>query len=93
VKRPIVYTTEAEHDLFKAFLYGAAKWDIPTADAYIAGLRAVCESLRKYKELGRAVGKRRRFRQERHVIYYRVTKTHLVIDRVLHDAQLPKKHL
>lgn len=91
------YTKEAENDLFEIGVYTWAEWGEDQYEQYTALLRDTCEKIIPLKHrLARPVPDRpqlRRWRCERHVIYFRKVKSDFEIIRILHDRMLPKKHL
>ena len=93
----VYYTEEAENDLFEVGVYTFTEWAEDQFDKYMELLRETCEKIipRKYR-LARAVPKRpelKRWRCERHVIYFRKVKDGFEIVRILHDRMLPSKNL
>jgi toxin ParE1/3/4 len=91
------YTEEAENDLFEIAAYTWTEWGEEQVVKYLALLRETCEDTipRKHR-FARSVPQRpelRRWRCERHVIYFRKLEDGFEIVRVLHDRMLPSKHL
>jgi toxin ParE1/3/4 len=91
------YTAKVEADLFEVGVYTLTEWGEEQFEKYMALLRETCEDIipRKHR-LARAVPRRpglKRWRCERHVIYFRKVKDGFEIVRVLHDRKLPSKHL
>lgn len=91
------YTRKAETDLFEIGMYTWVEWGEPQYLKYVALLRETCEHIipRKYR-LARSVPNRpnlRRWRCERHVIFFRKLDDGLEIVRILHDRMLPSSHL
>ncbi|CAM8657152.1 ParE Plasmid stabilization system protein [Burkholderiales bacterium] len=90
-------TPAAERDLEGIWIYTAQQWGVEQADRYIDLLTASytdlagspmtapsCEHIR--------VGYRR-WRVERHMIYFRVTEYGIVVVRVLHDRMDARSRL
>lgn len=91
------YTNAAERDLFEVGVYTLGEWGDDQFQNYMELLRATCEEIipRKH-QLARSVEKRpglKRWRCERHVIYFRRIPDGIEVVRVLHDRMLPAKHL
>jgi plasmid stabilization system protein ParE len=91
--RRIELSTAAERQLEECFLYASAAWDERAAEQYIAGLVATFRLLAAMPRAGRHIGAFRRFRYERHLVYYRATKSALFVLRVIHERRAPASHL
>ena len=78
-------------------MYTFTEWGEEQSARYLAMLRDAAEDIipRKHR-FARSVPKRpelRRWRCERHVIYFRRAHDGFEIVRVLHERMLPSKHL
>jgi toxin ParE1/3/4 len=91
------YTEQAERDLVEIGVYTWTEWGEEQYRKYATLLRETCEEIIPLKHrLSRSVPGRpelRRWRCERHVIYFRVRDSELEIVRVPHERMLPKRHL
>ena len=91
------YTELAEQDLVEIGIYTWMEWGDDQYGTYMALLRDACEKIIPQKRrLARPVPGRpelRRWRCERHVIYFRVKGSDLEIVRIPHERMLPKRHL
>jgi toxin ParE1/3/4 len=91
------YTKRAEHALDVIATYTLEEWGEAQRDRYMALHEHACEVLvPTLSPLARPVPSRpevRALRCERHVIYFRVIEDGFEIVHVLHERQLPKKHL
>jgi toxin ParE1/3/4 len=92
VKR-VLYRPKAVADLKQVLSYSRKEWGDALAEDYLAGLEATCSSLGKFPRLGRQAGDYRRFRYERHVIFYRSERAQIIVVRILHERMVPKRHL
>lgn len=81
----------AQQDLRNIFAYIAA--DNPGAAAkFVAGLKASCQSLAEYPELGERIaqpggGAYRRFVVRNYVVFYRIIEDGVEIASVIHGAR------
>lgn len=77
--------------------YTEAIWGKEQALRYMSGMRARFQQIADNPEIGVSrpeFGKTMRsFPYESHIIYYRRTDSGVLIFRVLHQHQLPKRHL
>jgi len=89
----VVFTPKAVADLASIATYSLREWGEVQARNYIAGLELACGTLGDHFALGRDVDGFRRWRYERHLIYYRVSGDELLIVRILHEKMLPSRHL
>lgn len=89
------YRPKALADLDGIATYTRGQWGDEMARAYLETLRSACESLARFPERGMRslVPGYRRLSVERHAVYYRATKAGVVIVRVLHETQSPRRHL
>jgi toxin ParE1/3/4 len=93
----IYYTKAAENALDAIASYTLEEWGERQRDRYIALLEYACEhTVPAQAHLARPVPHRpelRSLRCERHVIYFRAVRGGFEIVHVLHERQLPRKHL
>ena len=93
----VYYTKAAEQALEAIALYTLQEWGERQRDRYLALLEDACErAVPALAHLARPVSQRpglRALRCERHVIYFRAVKGGFEIVHILHERQLPKKHL
>ena len=96
-KAVVHYSEVAEQALDAIAEYTAVEWGEAQRDRYIALLQDTCERvIPLHAALARSVPGRRDLRTlrcERHVIYFREVDDGFEIVHVLHDRQLPTKHL
>lgn len=89
----VFYRPKALADIQALFAYSRSEWGEDQAADYLNGLEALCSALAKLPKLGRPAGDYRRFRYERHVLFYRVERSRIVIVRILHERMVPARHL
>lgn len=90
------YTKRAERALDRIAKYTLEEWGPEQRDRYMAILEHACEVLvPKRAKLARASHRKSLLilRCEHHVIYFRRVGRDFEIVHVLHERQLPKKHL
>jgi toxin ParE1/3/4 len=91
------YTNAAARDVEAIARYTEEQWGEEQRDLYLALLERTCERIiPENVKLARQVPQRpqlRRWRCERHLIYFRMVDDGLEIVRILHERQLPLKHL
>ena len=90
-KRRVVWSPEAEQDLFLIWEYGAETIGRATADRLLCEIHATSEALGAWPELGSArddvrEGLRSR-RTGHHIVFYRVGGVGAEIVRVLHERR------
>ena len=90
-KRRVVWSPEAEHDLFEIWEFVAETTGRAPADRLLCEIHATSEALRAWPELGTArddvrEGLRAR-RADHYVVFYRVGKKGAEIVRVLHERR------
>jgi len=70
-------------------------WGAEQADRYLSGLEDCFDLIAQTPGVGRACEQLypglRRMEQGRHVIFYCVEKSHVLISRVLHQSRLPRR--
>jgi plasmid stabilization system protein ParE len=93
VTRRIELSAAAERQLDECLSYASVTWDADTAHDYVAALLRTLTLLAAMPRVGRRIGKYRRFRYERHIVYYRATRTHLFVLRIIHERRAPASHL
>ena len=93
----VFYTWEADDDLVEIGVYTCMEWGDAQWALYRELLTHACETLiPQNADRARAVEGRpglRRWRCERHVIYFRTVDDGLEIVRVLHERMAPELHL
>jgi toxin ParE1/3/4 len=97
-KRPaltleVAFTPKAVTDLTSIASYSVREWGEEQARDYVAGLELACNSLGRHSRLGREVDGFRRWRYERHLIYYVARERKVLIVRILHERMIPSRHL
>lgn len=93
-------TEEAEADMQEIAVYSLLTWGEVQAADYVEGLTVAMHALVHFGQLGRHdpdLGVRR-WRHERHVIFYRIetyaSKAQVVlVVRILHEKQMPPRVL
>lgn len=87
----------AETDLDDIADYSYLNFGLARGDAYRDALMAALHSLTQLPDRGMSCDhikkQSRRLFHESHVIYYRVTPSMVVIQRILHQSQDPLRHL
>ena len=87
----------ADADLQAITRQSAEQSGFDQAEANLHALQRSIENLAVFPESGRRVDEVRqgyfRFESERHAVFYRQTKTGILIVRVLHQRMQPKRHL
>jgi toxin ParE1/3/4 len=90
---PLKYrlSLSAEHDLEEIFDYTVREFGIDQAITYVSDFEEVFASLAAHPELGRKRDEIRNglrsFIKNRHIIFYRIFKSHLIIVRILHCSR------
>jgi toxin ParE1/3/4 len=96
--RRIRYSRRSVSDLVEIGLYTLTTWGEDQAKRYLDELEAlIAERLANNPELGRQCDEirpgLRRIECRSHVVFYRLTKTSIVLSRILHKRMLPGKHI
>lgn len=90
-------TPAAELDLERIWRYSAESWGTDQADRYIdvlvQGFDSISEAPKAAPKCDYIRSGYGRQAVERHVIYYRLGDSGLVVVRILHDRMDPKLHL
>ncbi len=90
-------TNSAERAIDTIYEYSILTFGLEQAKAYVQGLHACFSTLADSPGLGRDVSEMkagyRRHVYERHAVYYNITKTGILITRILGPGQDPAKHL
>jgi plasmid stabilization system protein ParE len=100
----LLFKPRAVDDMAGIAVYSLREWGEDQARDYMDGLELACRDRARHFQLGREVDGFRRWRYERHLIYYVVDAggsareqntdgTDLVIVRILHEKMLPARHL
>ncbi len=84
---------DAEEDLEGIWLYSFKKWGEKQADDYYDELIKGMDLIVSYPEIGVSCDDIREgyrcFRIKYHDVYYKITPSHIVIIRVLHESMKP----
>jgi toxin ParE1/3/4 len=87
----------AEADLEAIWLYSAQTWGVEQADRYIDLLSSGFADLAQLPQMAHACDHLRpgyrRWRVERHVVYFRLADYGIAVIRVLHDRMDATRHL
>lgn len=90
---PVRFSRRAEADLLQIGRYTIERWGVEQAGQYLNELDECCRALACNPRMGRACDEirpgLRRIGCGRHVIFYRVGATDVIISRILHDRMLP----
>ena len=90
------YSPPAESDLDSITRFTIRKWGVRQAGRYIDQLVADCELLASNPRLGRQHGSSlpeiRRMESGSHVIFYEPVEDGILVGRILHKNELPKRH-
>lgn len=93
----IDFTHEAERDLINIFLYGIEHFGPVHAERYLETINAKIEIAAEHPDFGTdygfVVGGVRRYEAVSHAVYYRSTRTGILVLRVLHGRMDPARHL
>ena len=85
----------AEADLLDIANYTLQTWGQDQAIRYVDDLEACCRKLADNPELGRACDHirpgLRRMEHGRHVLFYRIEATGILVSRILHQRMLPER--
>jgi len=88
---------EAERDIKDIWRYTRKTWSRPQADRYVATLRAAISDLADHPQRGRASSNIAfglfRLVVERHVVFYRLSTTEVLVVRILHEKMDFAAHL
>lgn len=91
------YTELAEADLDDIDDYTLTRYGDEQRDLYMRALEVACEeTLPAFQRVAQEVPQRpdlRRWRCERHVIYFRRVSDGIEVVRILHERMLPERHL
>lgn len=90
-RRSIVWSPEAESDLFEIRSWYAVKASADVADARLRAIDRACRRLQDFPRRGRARGELlpglRSLLINPHVVFYRITPNSIEIVRVLHSRR------
>ncbi len=90
-------SNEADADIEQIARQSAEQRGLRQAEAYILALHDTFRSLARFPKMGRDAGALRancrRFECGVHVVFYRTTKSGILIIRVLHQRMLPENYL
>ena len=89
-------TNSAENAIDKIYEYSILTFGLEQARAYVKGLHKCFSTLADNPRLGRDVSEMkigyRRHQYERHSMYYKITKTGILVTRILGPGQDPAKN-
>lgn len=87
----------ADRDLADIWRYTARRWSVEQAESYQDDLAAAFEGLASGRKMGRPVEIRRKgylkYAVGTHLIFFREAETEIIVVRVLHGKQDPRRHL
>lgn len=87
----------ARHDLEEIWTYTARTWSADQADRYHAGIMEAIDGLAHGKRVGRDISDIRpgylKYSVGRHLLFYRLSDTHLIVVRILHQRMDVDAHL
>ncbi len=90
-RRRLHLTADAQADLRSILRYTARQWDIRQRDIYRGHLDEGMNTLLEFPDRGHERDDLypgcRALRVKQHVLYYRLTETHVIVGRVLHVRQ------
>jgi toxin ParE1/3/4 len=93
----IEFTHDAERDLINIFLHGIEHFGPVQAERYAKTLNAKIEMAAEHPDFGAdygfVVGGVRRYEAVSHAVYYRSTRSGILVLRVLHSRMDPARHL
>jgi toxin ParE1/3/4 len=92
-RRNLILNPDAQADVRSILRYTARTWGIQQRAAYQAQLDEGMTPLVEFPERGIErhdlyVGCRA-LRVQQHIVYYRLTETHIIVGRILHNRQDP----
>ncbi|PYE87476.1 type II toxin-antitoxin system RelE/ParE family toxin [Phyllobacterium leguminum] len=97
VKRQYRLSPAADRDLADIWLYTASQWSVEQAESYQDKLAAAFEGLAAGTKKGRpvAVGRKDylKYAVGSHIVYFRETKSEIIIVRVLHGRMDAERYL
>jgi toxin ParE1/3/4 len=86
---------QAEADLMDIAAYTLEAWGADRAIRYIDDFERTCERLAEAPQVGRACEQirpgLRRMESARHVVFYRIDESGLLVTRILHERMLPER--
>jgi toxin ParE1/3/4 len=87
----LIWSPEAEDDLFSVWSYGAEEWSPIAADDHLQNISMACTRLFRNPELGKSrselIDGMRSILVDPHVVFYRIKTTTVEIIRVLHQRE------
>jgi toxin ParE1/3/4 len=90
-KRLLLWSPDADHDLFLIWRAGADTWSPDVADKHLREIKLACDRLLRDPKLGRARDELsagiRSTLVDPHVVFYRVTTSAIEIVRVMHQHE------
>lgn len=93
----IEFTRDAERDLINIFLYGVEHFGPVQAERYVKTINAKIEMAAENPDFGADYGfvirGTRRYEAVSHAVYYRSTRSGILVLRVLHGRMDPARHL
>jgi toxin ParE1/3/4 len=90
-KKRLLWSNDAERDLFYIWDFGAEEWSPAAADSHLRAIKTACDRLLHDPELGRARDELsagiRSTVVDPHVVFYRVTTSAVEVVRVMHQRE------
>ena len=89
-------TPAAQRDLDRIWEYSETNWGAQKAQEYVESIRATLVAARAEQRVRKFVSSRNGYFKSnagKHVIYYKITDTHLDVVRILHGRMDPERHL
>jgi len=88
-------TAKAEDDLVGIFAFTVQQWSVEQAFLYLSKMREAMRLLGPTPSMGRSCDDLRaglrRFEHNKHVLFYLFNAERVLVVRVLHQAQIPKR--
>ena len=90
-------SSQAQDDLIQIGQYTLNSWNAKQAKKYLAGIRALLQSLCEMPQMGERRPDVKHgvysFPYESHVIYYTLRRDELIVVGILHKRSVPLNHL
>lgn len=93
---PVRLSRRAEADLLNIAAYTFRTWGEAQTIRYLDGIEACCRGLAGDPPSGRTCDQMRpglrRIEHGKHVVFFRIEKTRILVSRILHERMLPEIH-